>query len=149
MYLAIGLPECQAPVSNGLMYSVFKAVATAVFCPSFRNGTDAPKNLADPMAIVDVMESIFTHPETNYYVLATGDKHFIPVVRRLREHGKAVRLYYGDGDSLSAHLRDEVLLGQSGESPIDGISAFPGVVSLSDVVERRVLPVSIVNREAP
>ena len=105
--------------------------------------------MADPMAIIDIMENIFTHPETDRYVLATGDKHFIPAVRRLRKYGKAVRLYYGVGVSLSAHLRDEVLLGQSEQSPIDGTSAFPGVVSLSDVVERSVLPVSIVNREAP
>jgi NYN domain len=149
VYLAIGLPNSQAPISNGLMYRVFKAGGTAVQCPSFRNGTDAPKNLADPMAIIDVIESIFTHPETRHYVLATGDKHFIPAVRRLRRYGKAVRLYYGDEDSLSTHLRDEVLLGRSEESQTDGTSAFPGVVSLNDVMERRVLPVSIVNREAP
>ena len=52
--IAVGLPESPAPVSNGLMYRVFKAGGTAVLCPSFRSGANAPKNLADPTAIIDI-----------------------------------------------------------------------------------------------
>jgi hypothetical protein len=54
VYLAVGLPESHAAVSDGLMYRVFKAGGNAVLCPSFRNGADAPKNLADPTAIIDM-----------------------------------------------------------------------------------------------
>ena len=147
VYLAAGLPESQAPVSNGLVYRVFKAGGTAVLCPSFRNGTNAPKNLADPTAIIDIGESLFAHPEMTRYVLATGDKDFIPAVRKLRKYDKEVRLYHGD--SLSAHLRDEVLLGlTSEESPSAGDGAFLGVVSLGEVIERGMCTVSLVSKEA-
>jgi NYN domain len=146
VYLAVGLPESHAAVSNGLMYRVFKAGGTAVLCPSFRNGTDAPKNLADPTAIMDIGESLFAHPEIGWYALATGDKDFIPAVRKLHEYGKEVRLYYGD--SLSAHLRDEVLLGLASEGPAEGRSAFSGVVSLSGALERNTCSISAVSGEA-
>ncbi len=147
VYLAAGLPESPDHVSNGLMYRVFKAGGTAVLCPSFRNGTNSPKNLADPTAIIDIGESIFARPEMGRYALATGDKDFIPAVRKLRKYGKEVRLYHGD--SLSAHLRDEVLLGlASEESPGAGTGAFLGVVSLGDVIERDMCTVSLVSKEA-
>ena len=146
VYLAVGLPESPAPVSNGLMYRVFKAGGTPVLCPSFRNGTSAPKNLADPTAIIDIGESMFAHPEVDRYVLATGDKDFIPAVRKLRMYGKKVRLYHGD--SLSSHLRDEVLLGLASDGPIAGEPAFQGVVSLPNVMNQSIYPVSLVAREA-
>lgn len=146
VYLAVGLPESPAPVSNGLVFRVFKVGGTAVLCPSFRNGANAPKNLADPTAIIDIGESLFTHPEVDRYVLATGDKDFIPAVRKLRMYGKKVRLYHGD--SLSSHLRDEVLLGLASDGPIAGEPAFPGVVSLPNVMNQSIYPVSLVAREA-
>jgi hypothetical protein len=146
VYLAVGLPESQAPVSNGLMYRVYKAGGTAVLCPSFRNGSNTPKNLADPTAIIDIGESLFAHPEVSRYVLATGDKDFIPAVRKLHMYSKDVRLYHGD--SLSSHLRDEVLLGLASDNPIAGAPAFSGVVSLADVTNPSIYPVSLVAREA-
>lgn len=139
VYLAMGLPESQVPVSNAMMFRVFKAGGTAIPCPSFRNGTDSPKNLADPTAIIDIGESIFAHPELGRYVLATGDKDFIPAVRKLRRYGKDVRLYHGD--SVSVHLRSEVLLGHEGAN---GGIGFQGVVNLGDVTVRSMFPVSLV-----
>ena len=147
VYPAVGLPESPAPVSNGLMYRVFKAGGTAVLCPSFRSGANAPKNLADPTAIIDIGESIFAHHEVSRYVLATGDKGFIPAVRKLRKYGKEVRLHHGD--SLSVHLRDEILLGCTGEGfPVAGSDAFTGVVSLGEAIEQAVYAVSLVSKEA-
>ena len=147
VYLAVGLPESPAPVSNGLMYRVFKEGGTAVLCPSFRSGTNAPKNLADPTAIIDIGESIFAHPEVGRYVLATGDKDFIPAVRKLRKYGKEVRLYHGD--SLSAHLRDEILLERTGEDvSIAARGAFPGVVGLGEARERDMYAAPPITQEA-
>ena len=146
VYLAVGLPESSAPVSNGLMYRVFKAGGTAVLCPSFRSGANAPKNLADPTAIIDIGESLFTRREIGRYVLATGDKDFIPAVRKLRMYGKEVRLYHGD--SLSSHLQQEINLGLASEDLPAGKFAFPGVVNLADALERSIYPVSLVSREA-
>ena len=134
VYLAVGLPESQAPVSNGLMYRVFKAGGTAVLCPSFRNGTLSPKNLADPTAIIDIGESIFAHPEIRHYVLATGDKDFIPAVRKLRKYGKHVRLYHGD--SVSSHLRDEISLDRQIQCPPEEETDFSSTVSLTHLVEQ-------------
>jgi hypothetical protein len=139
VYLAVGLPESSAPVSNGLMYRVFEVGGTAILCPSFRSGTEVPKNLADPTAIIDIGESIFAHSEVGRYILATGDKDFIPAVRKLRKYGKEVRLYHGD--SLSVHLRHEVLLGDVNRGPPEvRKSGFPGIVSLKEAIERRVCP---------
>lgn len=138
VYMAIGLPESPAPVSNGMMYRVFKAGGTVVPCPSFRNGTDAPKNLADPTAIIDIGESLLVHPEVGCYALATGDKDFIPAIRKLRKYGKQVRLYHGDG--LSAHLRDEVLLGANQGPPDTVNSEFSGIISLKAEIERSMYP---------
>lgn len=146
VYLAVGLPESQTPVSNGLMYRVFKTGGTPVLCPSFRNGTSAPKNLADPTAIIDIGESLFTHPEVSRYVFATGDKDFIPAVRKLRMYGKEIRLYHGD--SLSSHLQEEVNLGLASEDLPAGKFTFPGVVNLAAALDQSIYPVSLVAREA-
>ena len=147
VYLAVGLPESPTPVNNGLMYRAFKAGGTAVLCPSFRSGANTPKNLADPTAIIDIGESIFAHPEVDRYVLATGDKDFIPAVRKLRKYGKEVRLYHGD--SLSVHLRDEILLGLTDEEPSPvGSGAFTDIVSLGGVLERDICAVSLISKGA-
>jgi hypothetical protein len=139
VYLAVGLPESPVPVSNGLVYRVFKVGGTPILCPSFRNGTEVPKNLADPTAIIDIGESIFAHPEVDRYILATGDKDFIPAVRKLRKYGKEVRLYHGD--SVSVHLREEVQLGDlnGGPSEVED-PGFTGIVSLKEAIERSMRP---------
>ena len=146
VYLAVGLPESPAPVTNGLMYRAFKAGGTAILCPSFRSGANAPKNLADPTAIIDIGESIFAHPEVDRYVLATGDKDFIPAVRKLRKYGKEVRLYHGD--SLSVHLRDELLLGRTEEESSTVGGAFTDIVSLGGALERDICAVSLISKGA-
>jgi uncharacterized protein (TIGR00288 family) len=48
------------------------------------------KNAADIRMTVDAVETIFTHPAVEVFVLVTGDSDYSPLVRRLREYGKWV-----------------------------------------------------------
>lgn len=48
------------------------------------------KNGADIKLATDAMECVFLHPEIDTYVIASGDSDFIPLIRKLREHGRYV-----------------------------------------------------------
>ncbi len=63
----------------------------------------AIKNSADMNLAVDVMKTLFTYPTITKYVLATGDRDFIPLVHSIRQQGKEV-IIIGVGGAASAHL---------------------------------------------
>jgi uncharacterized protein (TIGR00288 family) len=48
------------------------------------------KNAADIQMVADILEMLFTHPEIDVFVLATGDSDFSAVARKLRSYGKRV-----------------------------------------------------------
>ena len=48
------------------------------------------KNAADIQMVSDILEMLFTRPEVEVFVLATGDSDFSAVVRKLRSYGKYV-----------------------------------------------------------
>jgi len=48
------------------------------------------KNAADLRMAVDVTELIFSHPEIETYVIVSGDRDFIEILKQLRRHGKRV-----------------------------------------------------------
>ncbi|WP_344313641.1 NYN domain-containing protein [Fodinicola feengrottensis] len=52
--------------------------------------TPRGKNAADVRMAVDATEILFTHPEIETFVLATGDSDFCPLAVRLREYNKTV-----------------------------------------------------------
>lgn len=56
----------------------------------FHYGGYNDKNAADIQMVVDILEMLFTHPEVEVYVLATGDSDFSAVARKLRSYGKRV-----------------------------------------------------------
>jgi uncharacterized LabA/DUF88 family protein len=95
MYLAMGLPDDTSLVDKNIVYQTYARGTEPILVPSFKgNGSDRIKNIADCSAMVDIVESIFMHPEVEGYCIATGDKDYVPVVRKLRKCGKAVRIYY-------------------------------------------------------
>jgi len=65
------------------------------------------KSLADPMMICDIMETLYERPKISVFLLLTNDKDFIPVIRKLAEHGKKVILMVVKGKSLAADLVEE------------------------------------------
>jgi uncharacterized LabA/DUF88 family protein len=56
---------------------------------------------------IDAMEMLFSRPELDTFVIVGGGRHYLPVVRRLREHMKRV-LLVGFGRSTSGDLRHVV-----------------------------------------
>ncbi|MBN1487543.1 MAG: NYN domain-containing protein [Anaerolineae bacterium] len=56
----------------------------------FRFSSRHRKNAADIQMVVDALETAFTHPEIETFVLVTGDSDFSAVARKLRAYGKRV-----------------------------------------------------------
>ena len=56
----------------------------------FRYSARHRKNAADIQMVVDALETAFTHPEIETFILATGDSDFSAVARKLRAYGKTV-----------------------------------------------------------
>jgi uncharacterized protein (TIGR00288 family) len=63
----------------------------------------AIKNSVDMNLCVDAMKTLFTNPNIAKFVLATGDRDFIPLVNTIRQQGKEV-IVIGIGGAASAHL---------------------------------------------
>jgi uncharacterized protein (TIGR00288 family) len=63
----------------------------------------AIKNSVDMNLCVDAMKTLFTNPNIKKFVLATGDRDFIPLVNTIRQQGKEV-IIIGVGGAASAHL---------------------------------------------
>jgi uncharacterized protein (TIGR00288 family) len=63
----------------------------------------AIKNSVDMNLCIDAMKTLFTNPNIAKFVLATGDRDFIPLVNTIRQQGKEV-IVIGIGGAASAHL---------------------------------------------
>jgi uncharacterized protein (TIGR00288 family) len=63
----------------------------------------AIKNSVDMNLCIDAMKTLFTNPNIAKFVLATGDRDFIPLVNSIRQQGKEV-IIIGIGGAASAHL---------------------------------------------
>ena len=56
----------------------------------FHYGGHNDKNAADIQMVADILEMLFTHPEIDVFILATGDSDFSAVARKLRSYSKRV-----------------------------------------------------------
>jgi uncharacterized protein (TIGR00288 family) len=56
----------------------------------FHYGGHNTKNAADIQMVVDILEMMFSHPEIDVFVLATGDSDFSAIARKLRSYSKYV-----------------------------------------------------------
>lgn len=55
-----------------------------------KNAFGGDKNVSDIFLAVEAMETLYTHPEIDTYILVTGDGDFSVLVQRLRNHHKQV-----------------------------------------------------------
>lgn len=62
------------------------------------------KSSADILLSIDAIEMLLTRPELDMFVLVGGDRQYLPVVRRIREHLKRV-VVVGFERSVSGDLR--------------------------------------------
>lgn len=76
--------------------AVYRAGIEPVYAPTFRFETDPVtqlsrgKSLADPVMVADCIDSLHILPQMSVYVVVTGDKDMIPVVRLAQLRGKKV-----------------------------------------------------------
>ncbi len=120
VYLAMGLPEDPSPVDRNKVYQIYSHGTDPIAIPSFRgNGSDRVKNIADSSAMVDITETLFSQPEIGAYCVGTGDKDYVPVIRKLRRHGKLVRIYYRDQCAKALASEIEWLRGDGFSSTVD------------------------------
>ncbi len=63
----------------------------------------AIKNSVDMNLCIDAMKTLYTTTNIEKFVLATGDRDFIPLVNSIRQQGKEV-IIIGIGGAASAHL---------------------------------------------
>jgi len=91
--------------SSANLYELFKRGITAVYTPLYGGGENG-KSLGDPMMICDIMQTLYERPLIKTFVIVTGDKDFIPVIRKINEHGKRV-IIIGTEHATAQVLIDE------------------------------------------
>ncbi|MFQ6057406.1 MAG: NYN domain-containing protein [Anaerolineae bacterium] len=63
----------------------------------------AIKNSVDIHLVIDIMKTLYNHPNIETYVLVTGDRDFIPAINAIRQHGKRA-VVIGVAEAASSHL---------------------------------------------
>ncbi|TAK20183.1 MAG: NYN domain-containing protein [Chloroflexota bacterium] len=90
--------------------AVYRAGVEPVYAPTFRYEAEIPgqpprgKSLADPCLVADCVDTLHLHPRVSTFVLVSGDKDLIPVVRLAQMRGKKVVVI--GPDQVAAVLRD-------------------------------------------
>src|SRR5690348_17203434 len=72
--------------------AVYRAGVEPVYAPTFRfepepGSQTRGKSLADPCLVTDCIDLLHTMPEINTFVLVSGDKDLIPIVRLVQLRG--------------------------------------------------------------
>ncbi|MHB1414273.1 MAG: NYN domain-containing protein [Chloroflexota bacterium] len=90
--------------------SVYRAGVEPVYAPTFRFETDPVtqlsrgKSLADPVMVADCIDTLHLMPQISTYVVVSGDKDLIPVVRLAQLRGRRVVVI--GPDFVAAVLKD-------------------------------------------
>ena len=75
--------------SAGMLHKFFGFGIEPVYAPEYKTGDDEKrKSLADPMMVCDIMQTLYERPFIKTFVIVSGDKDFIPLIRKIAEHGK-------------------------------------------------------------
>jgi len=95
--------------SNEYLYNLFKRGITPVYTPQY--GKENGKSLCDPMMICDIMQTLYERPFIKTFVIVTGDKDFIPLIRKINEHGKRVIIVGVENTTSQALIEECTRLG--------------------------------------
>ena len=75
--------------SAGMLHKFFEFGIEPVYAPEYKTGDDEKrKSLADPMMVCDIMQTLYERPFIKTFVIVSGDKDFIPLLRQIAKHGK-------------------------------------------------------------
>ncbi len=112
--------------------SVYRAGVEPVYAPTFRFETDPGggsrgKSLADPCLVTDCIDTLHLMPEINVFVLVSGDKDLIPIVRLAQLRGKRVAVIGPDfAAAILREMADEYIpyrqLAESSDNPPTEVS---------------------------
>jgi len=74
-------------------FELYKRGIEPVYTPLFPDKNDTVlKSLADPMIICDVMRTLYEKPHIDTFVIVSGDKDFVPLIRTIAQHHDKKRL---------------------------------------------------------
>ncbi len=82
--------------TKGFLYKLWEWNIQPIYSPVFGKEeiNNNSKSLADPMIIIDIMETLLKNDNITTIALMSGDKDFVPVIRKIMEYGKKVILIY-------------------------------------------------------
>lgn len=80
----------------GFLYKLWEMNIQPIYSPVFgkEEVNTTSKSLADPMIIIDIMETVLQNNNITTIALMTGDKDFIPLIRKIKEYGKKIILIH-------------------------------------------------------
>ena len=87
---------------ENFFYEHFKRGIDPVFTPLYNE-----KSLGDPILICDCMEILYDKQEIDMFVIVSGDKDMIPLIRQIAKKGKDI-LVIGVNDTSANALIKEV-----------------------------------------
>lgn len=105
--LARAYAEWQVPSDR---LSVYRAGVDPIYAPTFRfepdpvGGPARGKSLADPCLVADCIDMLHLMPSVTHFMLVSGDKDLIPIVRLVQLRGRKVVVV--GPDYVAAILRD-------------------------------------------
>ena len=105
--LARAYAEWQVPSDR---LAVYRAGVDPIYAPTFRfepdpvGGPARGKSLADPCLVADCIDMLHLMPAVTHFVLVSGDKDLIPIVRLVQLRGRKVVVI--GPDYVAAILRD-------------------------------------------
>jgi hypothetical protein len=83
-----------------------------IHCPAWRNGSGEWKSTADETLMNEAGRLLFTEDHAGKFIIASGDGHFVPLVREIKKQGK-VAIVIAGRSQISFPLRqaaDECIL---------------------------------------
>lgn len=89
--------DYERPVRSMAAYGDFERIPGIQFGALYLLGVNAQyvmgsdrKNSTDMQLAIDALDVLYTRPEVDLFVIASGDRDFIPLVRHLLERGKRI-----------------------------------------------------------
>ncbi len=90
-----------------IQYELFRHVIEPVYTPYIEYDEGTRKSLADPMMICDILQAFYEKSYIDTFIIATEDRHFIPVLLNLsRYKDKKQVIVIGFDDTASKLLID-------------------------------------------
>lgn len=114
------------------------------FDPQFVPGTDH-KNAADMRLCIDAIAALYNRNDIDVYVLAAGDRDYIPMLTHLIERGKRIYVF-SFAESLSGDLR--IIVGPDAVMDADQYLSEAAHVAITDEKRRRTNDVKAVQLRA-